>query len=152
MTPGVSPRLQPHPRQGGVDGLSKVQREQPGRDAAIGALTKIAGLPRKYHSRFNAEDFIAQARDFKGLDGNLFDRFTKLLSIIGQDHPWTVMRAAEFERWASGGEYNRIVSARAAQGEDDLPARFCPRCGCRLPIGDERFCPCCGHSIKLLTM
>ncbi|HVR09328.1 MAG TPA: M48 family metallopeptidase [Thermoanaerobaculia bacterium] len=120
------------------------------RDAAIGAMVKIAGLPRKYHSKFNTEDFLAQAREFKGLDANLFDRFTKLISIMGEDHPWTVMRAAEFERWSSSGQYDRILAARARQAGDQ-PANFCPRCGCRLPIGDECFCPCCGDPIKVLS-
>ncbi len=117
------------------------------RDAAISAMIKMAGLPHKYRSSFNAEDFIAQARAFKGFDANPLDRVAKILSIMGESHPWTVMRAAEFDRWTSSGQYDRILTARTVRSKGDEAARFCPRCGCRLPVGDERFCTCCGHLV-----
>jgi Zn-dependent protease with chaperone function len=117
------------------------------RDAAISAMIKMAGLPLKYHSSINTEDFIAQAREFKGFDTNPLDRIAKILSIMGQSHPWTVMRAAEFDHWTSAGGYDRIVTARTIRTQGDQIARFCPQCGCRLAFGDERYCPSCGHLI-----
>jgi Zn-dependent protease with chaperone function len=114
------------------------------RDAAIGAMVKIAGLPHKYYSRLNADDFIAQAREFKSLDENPLDRIAKALSILGESHPWTVLRAAEFDTWTTNGGYNRILDAYTGD-KADAP-RFCPHCGTGL-IGDETFCPVCGRSL-----
>lgn len=114
------------------------------RDAAVSAMVKIAGLPHKYYERFNADDFIEQAREFKELDRNPLDRIAKIFSILGEDHPWTVLRAAEFDKWTSSGEYNRLLEAYGVQGtSQENTSRFCPSCGVRL-IGDESFCPSCG--------
>jgi Zn-dependent protease with chaperone function len=117
------------------------------RDASISAMIKIAGLPLKFYGRFNADDFIAQAREFQALDHNPMDRVAKVLSTMGQSHPWTVLRAAEFDSWTTSGAYDRILQTcgnRAKDSEDET--RFCTCCGSRL-IGDEDFCPVCGHKL-----
>lgn len=117
------------------------------RDAAISAMLKIAGLPRKFYDRINADDFIAQAREFKALDQSPLDKVAKIVSIMGESHPWTVMRAAEFDSWTSTGEYDRIleVCTSRAAGAESAP-RFCTLCGSRL-LGDEAFCPKCGGKV-----
>jgi Zn-dependent protease with chaperone function len=120
------------------------------RDAAISAMIKMAGLPHKYYARINADDFIAQAKGFKAFDENPLDRAAKVLSIMGHSHPWTVMRAAEFECWTSAGGYDRILSARTSRALQDGEApRFCSECGRPLPVGDEIYCPECGHAIAV---
>lgn len=117
------------------------------RDAAISAMVKIAGLPHTMYGRFNADDFIAQAREFKAFDENPLDRIAKFVSAMGHTHPWTVLRAAEFDHWTSSGEYNRILNACGSRAADlDTAPRFCTECGSRL-IGDEIYCPTCGFSV-----
>jgi Zn-dependent protease with chaperone function len=117
------------------------------RDASISAMLKIAGLPRKLYDRVNVEDFIAQAREFKALDQNPLDKVAKILSIMGESHPWTVIRAAEFDAWTSSGGYNRILDAYGSQaGDSRREPRFCTACGSRL-VGDEAFCSTCGEKV-----
>ncbi len=117
------------------------------RDASISAMLKIAGLPRKFYDRVNVEDFIAQAREFKALDQSPLDRVAKIVSIMGESHPWTVIRAAEFDAWTNSGDYNRTLEAYGSQTADPENApHFCTTCGSRL-IGDESFCTLCGGKV-----
>jgi Zn-dependent protease with chaperone function len=117
------------------------------RDASISAMIKMAGLPQKFYNRFNVEDFIAQAREFKALDQHPLDKVAKILSIMGQSHPWTVLRAAEFDSWTTSGEYNRILEACGIQTKSsETDSSFCPVCGSSL-TGGESFCPTCGHNL-----
>jgi Zn-dependent protease with chaperone function len=117
------------------------------RDASISAMIKIAGLPHKFYNRFNVDDFVAQARDFKALDKSPLDKVAKIVSIMGESHTWTVLRAAEFDRWTSGGEYNRLLEVCGGPMADLVAAsNFCSSCGARL-MGDEAFCPVCGFTL-----
>jgi hypothetical protein len=115
-------------------------------NVAIGAMIKLAGLPRKYFGKFNADDFIAQAKDFAELDESRLDWIAKALCIMTQDHPWTVIRASEFLRWIDSGEYERVL--KMPHGTPALPppitaVKFCGNCGAGLS-GSEIFCPGCG--------
>lgn len=114
--------------------------------AAISAMMKLAGLPQRFYSAINTEDFIAQAREFEALDDTWMDWAAKLLSGMGQTHPWTVMRAHELLKWIDSGEYERVrtmspVAPAVLAGAG--AARFCTQCGCAL-AGTELFCPRCG--------
>ena len=114
------------------------------RDASISAMIKVAGLPFKMYGQFNIEDFVGQAREFQDFDANYLDKIAKFLSSMDQSHPWTVLRAAEFDRWTRSGEYNRILTAcedRAGEGP-----RFCTYCRSQL-VGDEQYCPACGRQV-----
>ena len=55
------------------------------------------------------DTFIQQARDFKQLDEDGMNKLIKVLSIADDNHPWTVMRAAELLKWINEGEYNKFV-------------------------------------------
>jgi hypothetical protein len=115
-------------------------------NVAIGAMIKLAGLPRKYFGKFNADDFIAQAKDFAELDESRLDWIAKALCIMTQDHPWTVIRASEFLRWIDSGEYDRVLKMphEAPALPPPIPAvKFCANCGGGLS-GSEVFCPGCG--------
>ncbi len=113
--------------------------------AAIGAMMKLAGLPQRFYSAINTEDFIAQARQFEALDDTWIDWAAKLLSGLGQTHPWTVMRAHELLQWIDSKEYERVRTMRHAEPalSPERGARFCTQCGCGL-TGAELFCPRCG--------
>ncbi|MGH7334657.1 MAG: M48 family metalloprotease [Candidatus Rokuibacteriota bacterium] len=114
--------------------------------AAISAMMKLAGLPQRFYSAINTEDFIAQARQFEALDDTWLDWAAKLVSGMGQTHPWTVMRAHELLQWIDGGEYERVRTMcheEPVAGPGVGAARFCTQCGSAL-TGAELFCPRCG--------
>lgn len=83
-------------------------------DAAITAMMKIAGAPMRYYKGLNPADFLEQARDFEGMDDDKMNTMAKYLSIMFADHPWTVMRASELDKWVRDGSYQRILQ-RAKQ-------------------------------------
>jgi Zn-dependent protease with chaperone function len=118
-------------------------------DVASTTLIKLAGLPSKYFDTINTEDFIEQAKEFEGYDKQLSGKMIKAGSIIFQDQPWTIMRAAEFFKWLDSGIYEKILS-RKTQIKHALPqpseVNFCPGCGYKR-AGDEIFCPKCGHRL-----
>lgn len=118
-------------------------------DAALSTLMKLAGLPQKYFSSINTEDFVTQARQFHELDGDTLSWIMKALSIMDQTHPWTVVRAHELLRWIDSGQYDQILTAGKALGSpvpdgNALPIpRFCAYCGSQLKAG-AAFCIQCG--------
>jgi Zn-dependent protease with chaperone function len=118
--------------------------------AATSALVKIAGLPQKYFNAFNVQDFITQAMEFEGYDIDKLGKVAKVLSLAGQTHPWTVMRAAEFFKWTESGEYEKILNRETPLAEktpSENQANFCAKCGTKLK-GNEAFCPTCGNKIQ----
>ena len=118
-------------------------------DTAIGAMAKLAGLPRKHFDSFNVEDFIAQAHEFEDYDADRLDKVAKVVSIMGQGHPWTVMRAAEFLKWVDSGEYDALLESCAKRKEGEVAAEaaaFCTKCGKEL-AADAKFCSACGTKL-----
>jgi len=112
---------------------------------AITAMMKIAGLPLKYHASVNPEDFIAQARAFEALDSDKLSWIAKGLSIMGQSHPWTVMRANQFLKWIDAGDYEKVLNAPPPAQE---VRRFCTQCGTAL-AATAAFCSACGTPVAL---
>jgi Zn-dependent protease with chaperone function len=86
-------------------------------DDAIRAFIKIAGVPQKYFNQALTEDFIAQAKEFEGYDFDSLERVAKIISILGQSHPWTVVRAAELISWVESGDYENIIDECKARKE-----------------------------------
>lgn len=80
------------------------------KDAAITAMMKSAGIPVRFFDKISYESFVEQARSFRQLDYAIMNKVIKLLSIVGDSHPWTVMRAAELLKWVESGEYDRILN------------------------------------------
>jgi Zn-dependent protease with chaperone function len=111
-------------------------------DAAMNALMKQAGLPRKYYGLVNTGDFIEQARQFQALDEDKLSMVAKAVSVMDSDHPWMVMRAQELLAWMDSGAYERILAnpstLRRCENLNcpalaDATAKFCNKCGHRLP-------------------
>ena len=111
-------------------------------NAATTAMIKLAGLPAKFFDRVNTEDFLAQAREFEAFDSDKLDWMAKILSGLGQSHPWTVMRASELLRWVDSARYEQIL-ADPTDGRAALEAarKFCTNCG--KPVASA-FCTGCG--------
>ncbi len=115
------------------------------KDSVLSALMKMSGVPIKYFNKISTDDFIQQAREFKGFDYDSLDKVAKAATIMWQEHPWTVMRASEILKWDESGKYNAIIEKHS-----DLEAISgtsgkmpCLKCGFEL-TGNEKFCPGCG--------
>lgn len=121
-------------------GLLACQNE----DAVITAMIKMAGAPKRFYKKIKKKEFIKQAKEFKDYDFDALDKIGKVMLIMFQDHPWTVMRASEILKWVESGAYDDIIKKRA--GEPSELELECPKCGARL-IGNENFCGMCGTKI-----
>lgn len=105
-------------------------------DAALSAIMKMSGLPERYFGKASIQGFMKQAREFDEQYGGTSDKIIKTISILDDDHPWTIVRAAELIRWVESGEYERIL--RGTKGI------VCPTCGKEISK-DTVVCPVCGH-------
>ena len=76
---------------------------------AISTMVKMAGIPTRYFNKINIDDFIAQAKEFEGADYDTLDKIAKTVSIMWQNHPWTVLRASEMIKWIDAGDYQKIL-------------------------------------------
>ncbi|KYO64110.1 hypothetical protein ATZ99_21410 [Thermovenabulum gondwanense] len=77
---------------------------------AATALMKLAGVPQKYFDRIRIDEFINQVKEFEDYDYDTLDKVAKYLSIMWQDHPWTVMRASELFKWVESGGYEEVIN------------------------------------------
>src|SRR6202034_4788787 len=88
-------------------------------DAARRALMKTAGGSRL--AEFNSDAFHQQAHEYDAVP-DVRDGLLKLLQLQGNTHPFAVVRFAELDRWAEGGDYARILAGNYLRREDDSTA------------------------------
>jgi Zn-dependent protease with chaperone function len=88
-------------------------------DAARRALMKMAG--GSHMSEMNPDAFHEQAHEYDAVP-DVRDGLLKLLQLQGTTHPFAVVRFAELDRWASGGDYARILSGDYPRREGDRTA------------------------------
>jgi Zn-dependent protease with chaperone function len=110
-------------------------------NAATTAMIKLAGLPLKFFDKANTEDFLAQAREFESFDSDKLDWVAKILSGMGQSHPWTVMRASELLRWVDSTSYEKLLADPTGGRAAEPQRKFCTNCGS--PVSGA-FCSTCG--------
>lgn len=113
-------------------------------DSVISVIAKMAGITRTGADQLNIEGFMNQVRAFEGFDYDSFDKLAKYYSVMEQNHPWTVMRAAELEKWVQCGQYEAVLNRSTNQ---DISAKsYCRNCGCEINNNDQ-FCHKCGTKI-----
>ncbi|GAA3747350.1 Zn-dependent protease with chaperone function [Spinactinospora alkalitolerans] len=88
-------------------------------DAAKRALMKLAGGSRL--AEMNTDAFLEQAREYDR-GGDARDGLLKLLNLVGQTHPFAVIRLAELDRWISDGSYRRILGGDYPRRDTDTDA------------------------------
>ena len=98
----------------------------------------------KFFDKVNTEDFLAQAREFEAFDSDKLDWVAKILSGMGQSHPWTVMRASELLRWVDSTSYEKLLADPTSGRALEPPRKFCTNCGS--PTAGV-FCSKCGTRI-----
>src|SRR5215469_16708885 len=92
-----------------------------GQDPAAGrrALMKIAGGSRM--SELSHDEFLRQAEEYDAV-ADVRESIIKILQVIGNTHPFAVVRFAELDRWVSEGEYATILEGDYPRRDDDADA------------------------------
>jgi Zn-dependent protease with chaperone function len=131
--------------------------------AAYRAMMKTAGCPPMLYKHMDTSTFLEQARKFKSFDSSIKDKVLKMLSIMDDTHPWTVMRAKELLDWVEEGSYQRVFNREtysdsfkheAGVRNKEKPAEqqspYCAQCGASYLDG-ARFCMECGEERELAS-
>ena len=105
-------------------------------EAALGAIMKMAGLPKRYFNTSDPHVFAKQAKEFMTKYGDTTDKIIRNISILDDTHPWTVMRAYELIKWVENGDYEKILKGNAG--------KTCPMCKKAVDPKLE-VCPVCGY-------
>jgi Zn-dependent protease with chaperone function len=63
------------------------------------------------------QEFIVQAEEYRD-SGDVADQVFKILNLIGETHPFWVLRVSELRAWIEGGDYDRIVRGEYARRGD----------------------------------
>jgi Zn-dependent protease with chaperone function len=93
-------------------GLLCVQDPQ----AALQAQIMMAGAVDP--SEVDTEAFLAQAREYES-EGDVRDSVIKLMNVLDQTHPLSVVRAAELQKWAATEEYREILGGTYPNRADE---------------------------------
>ncbi|NNF13536.1 MAG: M48 family metallopeptidase [Gemmatimonadetes bacterium] len=65
------------------------------------------------------QEFIVQAEEYRQ-GGDVADQVFKVLNLLGQTHPFYVLRVSELRDWIEGGDYDRIIRGEySRRGEPD---------------------------------
>jgi Zn-dependent protease with chaperone function len=115
------------------------------KDAVISALMKMSGVPKKFYDKIDKDEFIKQAKEFKGFDYDAIDKVGKTVMIMDKTHPWTVMRASEILKWINSGKYEELIEKHTGDNVKELEIS-CIECGHKLS-GHETFCGVCGAKV-----
>ena len=104
-------------------------------EAALGAIMKMAGLPKRYFNTSDPHVFAKQAKEFMTKYGDTTEKIIRNISILDDTHPWTVMRAYELIKWVENGDYDKILNNNAG--------KICPMC--KKAVNPKlNVCPVCG--------
>jgi Zn-dependent protease with chaperone function len=76
-------------------------------EAAMRSLMLLAGGTRG--ETLHLDEFVAQSQEYRE-GGDLLDSVYKVLNVLGQTHPFAVVRVAELQDWIESGAYERIVA------------------------------------------
>ncbi len=76
-------------------------------EVAFNLLMKMSGGTTKY--KMNLDEFIKQAEEYEN-SGDVADSVHKFLNILGQSHPFPVLRINELNKWIKSGAYDKIIS------------------------------------------
>lgn len=85
-------------------------------DASLGVLGVLAGGIRGNNHELNLEAFIEQSDEYKDAEG--LGAYYKFTSMLGQTHPFAVVRVAELRNWIESGDYHRIMAGEYRKTTD----------------------------------
>ena len=73
-------------------------------------------------NEMDLDAFLAQAKEYEETGGAL-DRVFKILNTLPQSHPFNTLRAAELERWITGGTYEKVLGGDYTRRGPDAEQR-----------------------------
>ncbi len=86
-------------------------------EVSMRALMHLAGGMRG--QTLDLDEFVDQAEEYRE-GGELLDSVYKVLNVLGQTHPFAVVRVAELKDWIDTGAYDRILDGEyQRRGEED---------------------------------
>jgi Zn-dependent protease with chaperone function len=71
-------------------------------------------------SDIDIPEFMQQAKEYEEVD-DIRDSILKLMTVEGMTHPFSVVRAAQLQRWAASEEYRAILAGDYLRRDDDQP-------------------------------
>ncbi|MEW5817529.1 MAG: M48 family metallopeptidase, partial [Spirochaetota bacterium] len=87
-------------------------------------LMKLAG--GSHIGQMDIEEFFKQAHEYES-GGDILDSVYKILNLLGQSHPFPVLRLNELKIWVDSGNYEKILSGdyrKRQDKEDDIMKEF----------------------------
>lgn len=96
-------------------GLLAIQTPQ----GVMGTMLKMAGGGDS--EEMNLDEFIIQAEEYRE-SGDVADQVFKVLNLMGQSHPFYVLRVAEIRTWIEEGEYDRILRGEYQRRDEPDPS------------------------------
>lgn len=79
-------------------------------DAALSAITKMAGVPQKYFEKTDKQVLLQQAKAFENENQDFWNTTIQEIAILDDSHPWLVLRASELVKWYESGMYKQIIN------------------------------------------
>ncbi|MBQ0153952.1 MAG: M48 family metallopeptidase [Bacteroidales bacterium] len=80
-------------------------------DAALNAITKMAGVPQKYFVQTDKKNLLRQAEEFENENQDFWETTIREIAILDDSHPWLVLRAAELVKWYESDVYKKIINS-----------------------------------------
>ena len=88
-------------------------------DEAMGSMLKMAGGGDDDET--SLPEFVLQAEAYRE-SGDMADQVFKVLNLLGQTHPFWVLRLSELRGWIETGSYDRILRGEYQRRGDPDPA------------------------------
>ena len=86
-------------------------------DLVMGTMLKMAGGGSDDET--SLAEFVRQAEDYRST-GDMADQVFKVLNLLGQSHPFWVLRVSELRAWIESGDYDRALRGEyQRRGEPD---------------------------------
>jgi hypothetical protein len=85
-------------------------------EVSYSLLMKLAG--GAHTDQMDINEFFLQAEEYNN-SGNLLDSVYKLLNLVGQTHPFPVLRLTELKTWVDRGDYAKILNGEYLYRSDD---------------------------------
>lgn len=87
-------------------------------ETVLSTMLKMAGGGSDEET--SLAEFIQQAEAYRESD-DVADAVFKILNLLGQSHPFFVLRVAELRSWIEAGEYDRILRGEYPRTDDPNP-------------------------------
>ncbi len=88
-------------------------------EVVMSSMLKMAGGGSDEET--SLPEFIRQAEEYRD-SGDLADQVFKVLNLLGQTHPFWVLRLSELRAWIEEGEYDRVLRGDYQRRGDPDPA------------------------------